>query len=567
MKLKAKILSLSLIPVILLGVSMFLVAADRIANGIYDEAYLGMHATTLAVRDIFEIGYEGAYRLDEKGDLWKGEELNISQSIDIVDHIKENTGLDVTIFWNDTRVLTSITDENGNRQVGTKASEEVAQSVLAEGNSYQNRHVEILGKEYVVYYAPFYQDGTEDVAGMIFLGTPQDSVSQIINRVRLQLFVMILLGVLLSVVIVYCMVNRIVLLLDKNMELLGVMSDGNLDIAVEGNILKRKDEIGELGRSIESLKHKLGQIIHGIRSKSDDVFGESDVLKGTTEAVYQVMREVDSAVHNIAGSCNNQTEEAVQTSHNVSEMGEMIGHNGAEMAKMNDISSGIMKLSEEALIHFDKLNKMMVNVREAIRFLSEQTSLTSDSVLKISSATEIITAIASQTNLLSLNASIEAARAGEHGNGFAVVAAEIQELSRQSNTAAEEIQEIVATLNIHSSHALERMEETRDAVEKQERDIVETSNKVRDVNKGIAEMASGMEYIMQESEKLEKVRMNTISIVQSSAAASEENLASVEEILADIEKVYEDIEDISGKAKRLNTYSQDMKEKLEVFSL
>lgn len=142
MKLNAKILSLSLIPVILLGVSMFLVAADRIANGIYDEAYLGMHATTLAVRDIFEIGYEGAYRLDEKGDLWKGEELNISQSIDIVDHIKENTGLDVTIFWNDTRVLTSITDENGNRQVGTKASEEVAQSVLAEGNSYQNRHVE-----------------------------------------------------------------------------------------------------------------------------------------------------------------------------------------------------------------------------------------------------------------------------------------------------------------------------------------------------------------------------------------------------------------------------------------
>ncbi len=451
MKLNAKILSLSLIPVILLGVSMFLVAADRIANGIYDEAYLGMHATTLAVRDIFEIGYEGAYRLDEKGDLWKGEELNISQSIDIVDHIKENTGLDVTIFWNDTRVLTSITDENGNRQVGTKASEEVAQSVLAEGNSYQNRHVEILGKEYVVYYAPFYQDGTEDVAGMIFLGTPQDSVSQIINRVRLQLFVMILLGVLLSVVIVYCMVNRIVLLLDKNMELLGVMSDGNLDIAVEGNILKRKDEIGELGRSIESLKHKLGQIIHGIRSKSDDVFGESDVLKGTTEAVYQVMREVDSAVHNIAGSCNNQTEEAVQTSHNVSEMGEMIGHNGAEMAKMNDISSGIMKLSEEALIHFDKLNKMMVNVREAIRFLSEQTSLTSDSVLKISSATEIITAIASQTNLLSLNASIEAARAGEHGNGFAVVSAEIQELSRQSNTAASEenlasVEEILADI-------------------------------------------------------------------------------------------------------------------------
>lgn len=567
MKLKAKILSLSLIPVILLGISMFLVAADRIANGIYDEAYLGMHATTLAVQDIFEIGHEGAYQMDENGDLWKGEGLNISQSMDIVDHIKENTGLDVTIFWNDTRVLTSIVDENGDRQVGTKASKEVVQSVLVEGEPYQNRHVDILGTEYVVYYTPFYQEGTTDAVGMIFLGTPQDSVSRIINKVRIQLLVMILLGVILSVVVVYCMVNRIVVLLNRNMELLGVMSGGNLDIVVGNNILRRKDEIGELGRSIESLKEKLGQIIHGIREKSDDVFEESDVLKSTMEAVYQVMKEVDGAVHNIAGSCNNQTEDAVQTSQNVTEMGEAIECNDKEMAKINNISSDIMKLSEEALIHFDKLNKMMVKVREAIYFLSEQTSLTSDSVLKISSATEIITAIASQTNLLSLNASIEAARAGEHGNGFAVVAAEIQQLSQQSNTAAEEIKEIVATLNVHSSHALERMEETRDAVEKQEKDIIETSNKVRDVNKGIGEMVSGMEYIVKESEKMEEIRMNTIAIVQNSAAVSEENLASVEEILSDINKVYEDIESISGKAKRLNMHSQDMKEKLTVFSL
>lgn len=149
-------------------------------------------------------------------------------------------------------------DENGDRQVGTKASKEVVQSVLVEGEPYQNRHVDILGTEYVVYYTPFYQEGTTDAVGMIFLGTPQDSVSRIINKVRIQLLVMILLGVILSVVVVYCMVNRIVVLLNRNMELLGVMSGGNLDIVVGNNILRRKDEIGELGRSIESLKEKLG---------------------------------------------------------------------------------------------------------------------------------------------------------------------------------------------------------------------------------------------------------------------------------------------------------------------
>ena len=80
MKLKAKILTFSLIPLILVGISLFFVSADRIANGIYDEAYVGMKATTFAVKDIFEIGYEGDYQLDKNGELWKGDELNISQA-------------------------------------------------------------------------------------------------------------------------------------------------------------------------------------------------------------------------------------------------------------------------------------------------------------------------------------------------------------------------------------------------------------------------------------------------------------------------------------------------------
>lgn len=567
MKLKAKILAVSLIPVILLGVIMFLVAADRIANGIYDEAYLGMHATTLAIRDIFETGYEGQYHLDEHGELWKGNELNISKSLDIVDHIKENTGLDVTIFWEDNRVLTSIVDEKGNRQIGTKASSEIADVVLGQENSYQNRHVDILGKEYVVYYEPFYQVGTEDAVGMIFLGTPQKLVSEIINKVRFQLFLIILIAVILSVVIVYFIANKIVVHLNRNMGLLETMSGGNLDIIVENDILERKDEIGELGRCIESLKDKLGQIIHSITEKSDNVFDESNILKDITETVYQIMKELDQAAHNISESCNRQTEDSVQTSQNVVEMGEMIEYNNTEVTKINETSNYIMKLSEEAMFHFDDLNRMMNHVKEAIYFLSEQTSLTSDSVIKISSATEIITSIASQTNLLSLNASIEASRAGEMGNGFAVVATEIQKLSQQSKTAAEEIKGIVADLNKHSSHVVSRMEETRIAVEKHTEDIARTNKKVRDVNDGVGEMVRGMNEIIEESKKLEEIRINTIAIVQNSAAASEENLASVEEIMAGIAKVYTDIEKITENVKMLNAHSVEMKERIKVFSV
>ena len=144
MKLRTKMMMISLLPVFVLGIGILILAADRIADGIYQEAYGGMQAAALAVRDIFEVGNKGKYHLDENGDLWKGEALNITQSVEIVDHIKETTGMDVTVFWGDTRILTSIENENGERQTQTTAPKAVTQKVLEDGEYYMDRNVEIL---------------------------------------------------------------------------------------------------------------------------------------------------------------------------------------------------------------------------------------------------------------------------------------------------------------------------------------------------------------------------------------------------------------------------------------
>lgn len=194
---------------------MFLVAADRIANGIYDAAYNGMQATTFAVRDIFEEGKNGAYHIDEQGMLWKGDTLNISQATNIVDHIKESSGIDVTIFWGDTRILTSIVDERGNRQINTKASAEVAERVLQNGETYHDRNIEILGQRYIVSYTPLYQENSSEIIGMIFLGTPQQTVSVIINKIRGQFLLIILCMLVLVTVTAYILISRIVTALKR----------------------------------------------------------------------------------------------------------------------------------------------------------------------------------------------------------------------------------------------------------------------------------------------------------------------------------------------------------------
>ena len=484
-----------------------------------------------------------------------------------MDHIKNSTGLEVTVFWGDTRFLTSITDSSGARQVGTRASQEIVQRVLREGEDYQNRHVDILGREYVVYYIPFYQIGTDKAVGMIFLGKPQSAVSQIINRMRGQLLVTILLGILFAVVIVYRMVNRIVVLLKKSMGLLGEIAEGNLNIGVEDRIVQRKDEIGELGKSIMELRDRLSLIVADIRKKSEEVGEETAMLENISEMMNRGMTEIGQAIQGIADSSSHQAEGAVQASQNVMEMGNLIGYNGAEVQKLGEISKLMESIAGEAMLQFDSMEKMMEEVGEAMYFLSEQAELTNASVEKISTSTDFITTIASQTKLLSLNASIEAARAGENGKGFAVVASEIQQLSEQSDSAAGQIKDITDNLSMNSLDMIKRMEDIRAAVRKQEETIKGTCESFRDVREGIGRTSEGIENISREAKRLEEKRVDTEDIVQNAAAISEENSASVEEITAELETSCERIGQIFDKVKEINGLLRQMKEKIEVFTV
>ncbi len=565
MKLKGKIFALTLIPVLALGITMFLVAADRIANGIYDEAYIGMQATTLAVRDIFEEGKDGAYHMDEAGMLWKGDTFNISQATNIVDHIKENTGIDVTIFWGDTRILTSIVNEHGERQIHTSASAEVAERVLQNGETYHDRNVEILGHNYIVSYTPFYQENTDEIVGMIFLGIPQETVSVIINRTRIQFLLIILCMLLFVTIVTYVLVSRIVSALKKNMELLNSISNGNLQIEVQPELMNRSDEIGDLAKNIMRLTNALRTIVLNIHAKSEALGKDTSHIEQVSDNVYQVMREVNNATQEMGTSCTTQVEDANQANTNVTNMGEMIEENTSQITRLHGISGTMKNGATEALEQVAVLNDVMHSVKESIAFLSEQTSLTNESVAKISSTTELITAIASQTNLLSLNASIEAARAGEHGRGFSVVASEIQQLSEQSNRAAGEIQKMITNLNTNSTHTLERVTEVQNIIEKQEKNIQKTSEIFRAVCTSIDQSASGMDIIMENSQKLEEIRGETVTVVQESASLSEENSASIQEMMASIENIYQELGDISDMTKALNTLSKEMTASVDVF--
>lgn len=567
MKLRTKIMLIALFPVFILGISAYILSANRTASGIYDEAYNGMHAAALAVRDIFEIGNPGPYATDEKGDLWKGETLNISQSSAIVDHIKDKTGMDVTVFWGDTRILTSITDASGQQQIGTQAPSAITNKVLYGGEYYLDHNVEILGTEYIACYVPFFQDGTNQPVGMVFLGKPQETVQVIIKKIRLELLLAIAAVLAVTAAIVTILVNRIVSAMGKSMGLLQQISEGDLAVQVDPQLLKRPDEVGMLGKEILQLRNKLQVIIDVLKNKSANLDVASASLKEHSQTILELMKGIDQSSQELSVSCISQADDAATAGSSVTQMVEMINTNILEIRKMHEISSQIQNMSKQTAAELMELNNEMKRVRTSIEYLSHQTTLTKESADNISTATELIAAVASQTSLLSLNASIEAARAGDLGKGFGVVASEIQNLSVQANSSVDDIRKMVETLTENSSHAMKRMEEVRTIIKSQENSIQKAGQVFENVKSGILESVSHMDIILSKSDTMDQVRTEMVSIVQNSAETAQENAASIQEMMAVLESAYEEIQTLSEQTGKLTELSEQMKESVAVFNM
>ena len=329
----------------------------------------------------------------------------------------------------------------------------------------------------------------------------------------------------------------------------------------------RKDETGVMARAITTLQKELVGIISEIKEQSFLLYKTSEELNSRAAETSTTVQNVERAVSDIATGATSQATETQKANEDILLMGNMVEETSSQVTSLNSTADSIKASSDTATQTLEQLDNINQRAINSINIIYEQTLTTNDSALKIKQATSLISSIAEETNLLSLNASIEAARAGDAGRGFAVVASQIQKLAEQSNVSAQQIDQIIFTLLEDSQKAVHTMKEVKEIITQQSENVSKTGAVFSEVKNGISDSIQGVGEIASHTNRLNSARSNIVDVVQNLTSIAEQNAASTEETSAAVMEVADVMQEISNHASKLQQIASTLETNVDTFQL
>ena len=558
-----KILGVAMIP-LLLTIIIASLDIKNIATRVSTK--LSKHELNTAVYSIENLlDYMGTGDFSySDGDLYKGS-TNITANSQLLDKFSDNTELDATIIVGRKRILSSIKDKSGNRVQNTEIDNKIYDKVLKTGE-YFVPQVNIDGESYEGYYK-LIDDSTSGQEVIVFAGIKSEvAKSAYIVRMRSSIIFSIVIA-LISAICVSAILLGIVKAIEIAVHNLDKVAEGELNFAVSEKILKRNDEIGTIGQAIHSLIQSIASTISNILHSATELDEFSGKFKDNFTSINNSISNVNIAIEEIANGATNQANETQNVNTQITDMGNAIDATTANIDTLNSSTETMKDHNRQVNNTLDELIKISDRTKESIDEVHKQTNITNQSASEIGEAVNIITDIASQTNLLSLNASIEAARAGEYGRGFAVVADEIRQLADQSSESAEKISQIVAELVRNSNTSVDTMDTVLTDITDQF-DKLNTTRKVFDkLNAEIKNVANAVESITDQVDSINTVKNEVLGSVESLAAIAQENAASTEETSAAMFELGQIVNDCNESTQQLVTLSNEMTDNANKFKL
>ncbi len=371
--------------------------------------------------------------------------------------------------------------------------------------------------------------------------------------------------VLAAIVIGYTISLMIARPVVKMADMLNDIADG--DLTMDPISVKNKDEIGMLADGINHMGTNLATLIRQVRATSEQVAAASEELTASAEQTSIATEQIATTIGEVAGGSQEQVSTVENIVEAMNQLSAGIQQIAVSMQNMSEASSRSLQVAEggnetiqQTIGQMDAIHTSMNSTSQVVRELGNQSQ-------EITKIVDVISDIAGQTNLLALNAAIEAARAGEQGRGFAVVADEVRKLAEQSSVSAQQIGQLINTIQELTDKAVEAMKSGTDEVtggrelvyqsgeafRSLYETVAEVSNQVGDVSAATQQMTASTEHVVGSIDVISSMAETAASSTQEVSASAEEQLASMEEI--------------SSSSNALSQLAEEMNEAINKFKV
>ncbi|MBR2179988.1 MAG: methyl-accepting chemotaxis protein [Selenomonadaceae bacterium] len=547
--------------IVLVCICMAILGYRSADNGFGISLQSKASSNVKSILEIVEFRYPGEWHI-EAGGLYKGK-LKIDGNNEVVDFLGAICEGQVTIFQNDTRVATTVKGTDGQRSVGTKASDKVIEEVIKGGKSYTGR-AEVVGQDYHAAYVPI-KNGSGNVIGMIFVGLPASSMSHIQNDFIFTIAITVVVIILVMGIGSWIVIGRETRKLAETATTVDKIAGGDLRIA--DLPVTSQDEIGTLANGVNEMKRKLNQLIRDVADASERVAASSEEMSASTEHVAETT--VQAAVNATA-----MTEGASKQAETINGLQNIINDMRDKMQELHESANAmntVARHSEEKA--HDGKQKVNFAV-EQIKSIAEQVSKSAEVVGElgkrsdeIGKIVDTIAAIADQTNLLALNAAIEAARAGEHGRGFAVVAEEVRKLAEQSSIAAKNISELITTIQEETSSAVEAIELGNRSVHEGSTSVLATGDAFNAIEEQVEKLNENVQRSIAHIAAVNTTSHDILNAIEVVQAISHKSTQKAQNVSAAAEEQAATIHEMHDASTKMSELAQQLQNEVHKFNL
>lgn len=470
-----------------------------------------------------------------------------------------------------------IIDKNGNYLTNEEASKILNANFFNDYPALAGCKSE-LGSSFVDLKAGggYYLAGTpiQKSDGWIFVTVGKSKeLFEILNKTIVIICTMAALGVVVSLLIAFILATGIVRPIRTVDKTVNQIASGNADLTQRLTV-DSNDEIGSLENGFNKFVAKLQEIISQIQCSKENLNDVQSSLGASVQDASSSITEILSNIESVGNQVGSQVNAVSQTSAAVAEIAENINSlermieqqaSGVSVASsaveemignISSVNASVEKMAES----FGKLEENSRNGIEQQQFVNRQVSEVSEQSKTLQDANHAIASIASQTNLLAMNAAIEAAHAGEAGKGFAVVADEIRKLSEtsseQSKRIGAELHKIVETIN----GVVEASAKTSESFAQVSELIAATDELVRQIRSAMEEQQTGSKQIL---DSIKIMNDNTFEVKTASHEMKEGNqmiLSEVQNLQNTTLVIKESMQEMSAGAKSMNQTSAALSE-------